>query len=238
MSELKERPILFSGEMVRAILEGRKTQTRRIVKNLKAYPDRWVWKTDKYSTMTLPVGEALGSPFGKPGDRLWVRETWGWFTPNWDGIEWVPDRPYRRIRELKVGKGYADGNLIWRADGEFTWAKEDSMEEVTCWHPSIHMPRKASRIDLEITNVRVERLQDISEDDAVDEGVSFESGWEEPLGEGYTCGSGYLNYQSENDAYEFGTAKESFRSLWNKINGATSWEHNPWVWAIEFKRVQ
>lgn len=231
----KERPILFSGEMVRAILDGRKTQTRRIAKlDLSPWLDGQADKIDE-SEMVFQFSEGHSGfglyvscadypeegsdfyrcPYGKPGDRLWVRET---FTP-------PASRGPKSSKTVENCHYKADG--WWNIDG--TPIK---------WKPSIHMPRWASRITLEIKSVKVERLQDISEEDALAEGVSFDSGWEESLGEGYTSGSGYLNYQSEDDAYEFGTAKESFRSLWNKINGADSWNQNPWVWVIEFKKVE
>lgn len=209
----KERPILFNADMVRAILDGRKTQTRRIVKDIEFtggqgdentpkywQSTKWGSSHDSEEGLQLPDLLAFGKcPFGKVGDVLWVRETWGWFTPNWDGIEWVPNRPFKEVKEKKFGQGYVDGNIIWAADGSFAWADEDSMEERSAWNPSIHMPRWASRINLEITGVRVERLQDISDEDAKAEGF---------------------------------VGKDDFKNTWNEIYG--NWEDNLWVWCISF----
>lgn len=151
-----EKPILFNSEMVRAILDGRKTQTRRIIKPQPWYGGaipggphyKWPPGGERFNDGADMQRMTQQCPHGKPGDRLWVRETWGWFTPNWDGIEWVPDRPYREVREMNFGDVLIDGNLIWRADGGFVWSKEDSSEECSAWKPSIHMPRWASRINL------------------------------------------------------------------------------------------
>nr|BFD58945.1 hypothetical protein CKG001_10520 [Bdellovibrio sp. CKG001] len=219
---MKERPILFNAEMVRAILDGRKTQTRRVVKVPQPMPGagfrvyqssngEWFFERGDIQWATFKC------PFGKPGDRLWVKETWGWFTPNWDGIEWVPDRPFKEVREKKFGQGYVDGNLIWAADGSFAWADEDSMEERSAWKPSIHMPRWASRITLEIKSVRIERLQDISNDDAKSEG--FDS-----LG-------------ADDFPHASWSPRQVFGKTWVSLYGEESWQQNPWVWVIEFERV-
>ena len=212
---MRERPILFSGPMVRAILEGRKTMTRRAVKLQTApteYPQgggakfvqisgkQYWWNSQK----DHPAHVTKACPYGQPGDRLWVREAFS-------------QHPQ-----------FAD--LAYRADGEefedshgFLWEPK--------WKPSIHMPRSASRILLEITAVRVERLHDISEADAQAEGV-----------ERVVVGSGWRRY-CDPDSEEVGVppcgdARRSFRSLWKYINGAESWNSNPWVWVVEFKRVQ
>ena len=172
---MKERPILFSAPMVRAILAGTKTQTRRAVK-LDATPE------PKYSR---DVVLRYRCPYGQPGDRLWVRETW------------------------MYGQG---STPIFRADVLVT--PKDQV-----WRSPIHMPRAASRITLEITGVRVERLQDISEADAVEEGA--------PGGHGAIPGYGYNALPGEH-----------YRHVWESINGPSSWDANPWIWAIEFKRVE
>lgn len=194
---MKERPILFSGEMVRAILEGRKTQTRRILKPNSDSP---------FQTKC---------PYGQPGDRLWVRETWA-VRPDYD-----------RLPPSQCG----DEGMWWRASLSLC---PDGYE--AChgkWRPSIHMPRWASRITLEITSVRVERLQDISEEDAVKEGIEpvyFEKNFDKKAIKAYKH---YFD-----SSYAGADAIGSFRSLWQSINGAESWDANPWVWVIEFKRVE
>lgn len=167
--------------MVRAILAGRKTQTRRIVKPLHmATVD-----AEQFPILAM-------CPHGRPGDRLWVKETWGALPHMMGGVQ----------RET----------LRYRADGEYqnergTWR----------WRPSIHMPRWASRITLEITDVRVERLQDISEADAKAEGVSMPDGTPTP--------PDFWSYQQE------------FRHLWEQINGPGSWDANPFVWVVTFRRI-
>ncbi|SWU87190.1 morphogenetic protein [Klebsiella pneumoniae] len=161
------------------------------------------------------VGDAC--PFGAVGDRIWVRETWGVVSHAFsdDGlmIDWVPDRPATAIHEMPFGNGYYSGYAIYAADGDFTWGDDDGYEDGrSCWKPSIHMPRAASRILLEITDVRVERLRSMSQDDARAEGVIAASG---PM--------------------EAGLA---FRELWDSIYGEESWKANPWVWVIKFKRMR
>ncbi|AGN89468.1 hypothetical protein Eta_0022 [Serratia phage Eta] len=222
---MKERPVIFNSEMVRAILDGRKTQTRRAI-NWKRQPymemaerddgSLWPWAED---------GERGGDiwfscPFGEVGDRLWVRETWGVVSHDFDEneriIDWVPDRPATAIHEMPFGNGYYSGHAIYAADGEFIWGDDDGHGERSCWKPSIHMPRKACRILLEITAVRVERLNDISESDARAEGVMPTPGAAERLVGG----------------------KLAFAELWASIYGHENWRANPWVWVIEFRRVE
>jgi len=190
MNIVKERPILFSTEMVRAILEGRKTQTRRVIK-----PKPWLIDPHKVEYNLWECGDGketylIKCPYGKPGDLLWVRETWGLYDT-----------------QPKDGPGKA--LLFYRAsDGE-------SYElRYQLWRPSIFMPRWASRITLKIINVRVERLQDISEEDAIKEGATFRKG-------------------------EWGEL-DAFNYIWDSINAKRgySWDSNPWVWVIEFKRVE
>lgn len=219
---MKERGMIFNGEMVRAILDGRKTQTRRPIKwkqtrfteiGEREDGSKWPWSEDAEHACDFwhPC------PFGAVGDRIWVRETWGVVSHAFsdDGlmIDWVPDRPATAIHEMPFGNGYYSGYAIYAADGDFTWGDDDGYEDGrSCWKPSIHMPRAASRILLEITNVRVERLRSMSQDDARAEGVIAASG---PM--------------------EAGLA---FRELWDSIYGEESWKANPWVWVIEFKRVE
>lgn len=209
---MKERPILMNAPMVRATLDGSKTQTRRIVK-----PGKWEHENAEY-------GVSFGNcPYGQPGDRLWVRETWGVVSHSWDAdgnmIDWTPDRPATQIQEMRFGQGYYSGHVIYAADGAHEWAGDDDGggEPRSAWHPSIHMPRAASRINLEITGVRVERLQDISEADAKAEGAT----------------PSIIGAHLDHLKYRAG-----FQSLWESINGPGSWEANPWVWVVEFKRVE
>ncbi len=216
---MKERPILFSAPMVRAILEGLKTQTRRIVKpqpvgkDLRAALDgKWLEKP--FAGLALPMIEDLPieCPYGQPGDRLWVRES-GW------------ERPERTAKMMREG---ADTwpRFAYAADG---WNDQDRAD-FKAWgfkpRPSIHMPRWASRILLEITGVRVERLQDISDDDCLAEGIAQVV--RERLPGLQQCG--------EYDAIDVDPAVE-YQALWETINGPGSWADNPWAWVIEFRRL-
>jgi hypothetical protein len=222
---MTERPILFSAPMVRAILDGRKTQTRRIMK-VQPPPDALV-TVEHYHPIVIdrhgdmqPGDEIFGahwddgefglkSPYGAPGDTLWVRETWG---AVWPADEPVPLRQCEIEYRAELPPGCTDRPGEWPAD-------EGNGPEVPKWRPSIHMPRWASRITLRITDIRVERLQDISEDDARAEGVSSE--WDD-----------YEKY-GQSEPYRYG-----FSALWNDINGPGAWDDNPWVWAISFERVK
>jgi len=215
--EMKERPILFSGEMVRAILEGRKTQTRRIVKLPKQKGLRFRWKgalVDGGEKSPFKSGQYLHIPFrciadgkkgwnegmthrefcphGIPGDHLWVREN-----HKFNGTLAGPRCTYRADNTEKWFEDAPDNSKAWLAD-------DDN------WRPSIFLPRWASRITLEIVKVRVERLQDISERDAIEEGIERDA----------MCGPCSWH-----------------QMLWEKINGKGSWAKNPWVWVIEFKRI-
>ncbi|HCD5206789.1 TPA: hypothetical protein NBT52_005476 [Klebsiella pneumoniae] len=247
---MKERGMIFNGEMVRAILDGRKTQTRRIMapqpaddieRGIFPNPEVIGWKSSrrhKHGSTT-----AHFCHYGKPGDRIWVRETWGVVSHAFsdDGlmIDWVPDRPATAIHEMPFGNGYYSGYAIYAADGDFTWGDDDGYEDGrSCWKPSIHMPRAASRILLEITDVRVERLNAISPEDAESEGLertNFTGFGDEP---------GLPSYP-EPDVYFDPLKKqwkeyppEAFAGLWESIYGEGSWQVNPWVWVIEFKRVE
>ncbi len=237
MTKITERGMIFNGEMVRAILDGRKTQTRRIIKwkqtrfteiGEREDGSKWPWSEDAEHACDFwhPC------PFGAVGDRIWVRETWGVVSHAFsdDGlmIDWVPDRPATAINEMPFGNGYYSGHAIYAADGDFTWGDDDGYEDGrSCWKPSIHMPRAASRILLEITNVRVERLNAISEEDATAEGVP-------------PAGSLLPDYPGTflTPKGDFATAKVAFQRLWESIYGEESWKSNPWVWVIEFKRVE
>jgi hypothetical protein len=212
---MKERPILFSSPMVNAILEGRKTQTRRIVKGI---PDNAVqvkyygpYTDGLYASGSAPrtgLANSLGwfipglgdlwpcndserikCPYGKPGDRLWVRETWNHSN--------FPFGPYEENCDVFYRADYFDDPL-----GPDLELSEDGIRRK--WKPSIYMPRSASRITFEITSVRVERLKEISDADCKAEGS---------------------------------VGRVEYSLLWESINGTGSWDRNTWVWVLEFKRV-
>jgi hypothetical protein len=219
---MKERPILFNGEMVRAILEGRKTQTRRICKpliNATSVADVYHRPDGLFIGTHLKVGLGCGitepfpCPLGHPGDRLWVREN---FQPLLaDGTDWVDS-------DWKTGKGYAINYTATSPVQEFYDCAND---EAFCDRvkPSIHMPRWGSRITLEITDVRVQRIQDISESDAIDEGSGA---------------TGTLHEEWDGDPDQY---RKRFRELWDSINtepGPYRFCANPWVWAVSFKMVR
>ncbi|CAI2080637.1 Uncharacterised protein [Serratia ficaria] len=212
---MKEHPVIFNAEMVRAILEGRKTQTRRVMKPQPepCYRGGHWWPSNTFKTM-LHIEEQMQNgqggwkglvgdacPFGQVGDRLWVRETFMDLTGT--GIE------------ATTGKfeGFA-----YRTDTPAgSYGDEVRKEYGLKWTPSLHMPRKACRILLEITAVRVERLNDISHDDAKAEGCC------------YGRGGGVPDFAV--------TPADHFPTLWASIYGEESWSANPWVWVIEFRRV-
>ncbi|CRL63104.1 MULTISPECIES: hypothetical protein [Proteus] len=211
---MKERGIIFNAEMVRAILDGRKTQTRRIVKNVM--PDNGMWLKKPTKTRSGTTTHVLDAPkynlcpLGKAGDHLWVRETWMPDAPRdgtWDDVEFYgcKDSQLSMIPERFRKSEYCIHRASWDSD------------ELVGWTPSIHMPRWASRITLEITDVRVERLNDISNDDAKSEGC-----W-------YGRGGGTPDKAL--------TPSDQFPTLWEEIYGDGSWSSNPWVWVIEFRRI-
>lgn len=239
---MKERPVIFNGEMVRAILYGRKTQTRRVIKvqpESKTFGLRKIIESENASEegkYYWSLSDALGisrarsnpflCPFGQVGDRLWVRETFA--DVNTDG---GPAFTYRADHGLKFclddespvdydrypGKNFA----MWCSD---LWNGEDGHS----WSPSIHMPRWASRITLEITAVRVERLNDISEEDAEAEGIDMEALYDSQ--DCYDC-------IADHNMTGRPTVTGAFKYLWESIYGVDSWNANPWVWVIEFRRV-
>ena len=208
---MKERPILFSAPMVRAILDGRKTQTRRVVKpqpangciyQMNGARDKAVhWDGKGCFVPPTPKSEnhLLPCPYGQHGDKLWVRETWqGFCRTSYEYDEW---------ESMQSPKDRYEGNYtpVYRADGKNFPEK---------WFPAIHMPRKYCRIELVIKSVRVERLNSISDADALAEGVDQTN----------TSLKGY--------------ATERFKRFWESINNPGSWAQNPWVWVIEFERVK
>lgn len=192
---MKERPILMSAPMVRAILAGTKTQTRRVVKQpqrrdgLKLLPE-----------LLRDIGVGGACPYGQPGDRLWLREAWR--VCGGREYEYQQDRSQVMYRATHHEDGFP-----------LTW-------ESYKWRPSIHMPRWASRITLEVTGVRVERLQDISEADAVAEGAPPSH----PSIDRISREFGYADFP-----------RSWYAQLWESINGPGSWQADPWVWVVEFR---
>lgn len=222
---MKQRPILFSAPMVRAILDGRKTQTRRLLspqplftRDMVMIGGRGVVRTVEGRTYTdeeCVRGLSYLCPYGVVGDRLWVRETWA--ALDRDGED--PDVLYRADYLPGTGRYTSPCNCGWCDDGE----------EHAKWRPSIHMPRWASRITLEVTGVRVERLQGLSEADALAEG---------PLCT--TKPSRRLYRATESDAWE-DDPRDAFRRIWERVNykrEGAAWVSNPWVWVVDFKRIE
>ncbi len=222
----EERPILFSGPMVRAILNGRKTQTRRIVKQLVADPGcaRLLHTDPVHGVATLghsipddPVPLDVPCPYGAEGDRLWVRETFG--------LEWVKEEYFWNDAnggsrsDLRWACGGQEGERWYYADGEAPGETEHGGHFDK--RPSIHMPRWASRINLEVTGVRAERVQEITGPNAAAEGIAAST----------------LDCRAEH----LGRLRcDRFADLWDEINGkrdGCSWADNPWVWVVEFSRI-
>lgn len=220
----KERPILFSTPMVHAIFDGRKTQTRRTrgLEEINKNPDDWHF-AGIYVTDCGELGDTFQNceefarikcPYGKPGDRLWVRETWLDLEEEHIGI---------------YGLRIDTSPYVYKAD-IYAWLEYARQEYIKDgypyqWKPSIHMPKAAARIWLEITDISVERLQDISKEDAIAEGI-------EPVADGY---KNYMPKLSGTSQFCWPTAYHSFQSLWESINGAESWDLNPWLWVVKFK---
>ena len=239
-TKAKERPILFSGPMVRAILDGRKTQTRRVVtvRNScrQAAPQRWfydlsrAWRDPGFPQLQGGLkAEYLHVPFcnpedgweekpiddtverwyslWQPGDRLWVRETWRAFEPK---TRILGGNSVLANAQMRVyARNPVEGESVIEYAADFD-------KRTASWRPSIHMPRWASRILLEVTNVRVEQVQEITVTDALKEGIAYDL--------------------SKPDGGPFAR----FRSLWDSINAKRGygWKENPWVWVVEFRRIE
>lgn len=235
---MKERGIIFNAEMVRAILDGRKTQTRRIVKHQR-HPSQEIKLCDDGFFHWSMIGaekplSAINYEYGRVGDRLWVRETYS-LLGNEDAcpIDWndniVNDKTEAaRIYRASCAQKSGDYGL-WSIPDEADWKPHtEEMKFEGSWTPSIHMPRWASRITLEITDVRVERLNNISPRDVVAEGLIK-----------LPATGRYVRFQG---AQHFGLAydnhKDAFADLWDEVSKPDcNYESNPWVWVIEFKRV-
>lgn len=221
----KERPILFSDPMVRAILEGQKTVTRRVpsteacvnydehhpyaIRDRKA-----LWHT--YATLDEFVERR--SPYGKPGDVLWVREAWQYTDVGGVGGD-LTDLPFPEYQ--------------YRA----TYTSPVYCSPITKWKPSIFMPRTACRLKLRVTDVRVERLQEISDEQCIAEGIELIGGQfnDSPVFKDYSRGA--RNDATQGDG--FGYPRNSFESLWDSINQERGYgrDTNPWVWTVEFERI-
>jgi hypothetical protein len=214
---MTDRPILFSAEMVRAILDGRKTQTRRIMKPVPTFNAGGAildadGGQEDYVVPHWVLPSACSCPYGQPGDTLWVREAW---------------RVHKSYDILNAARVYGamGGDVAYCVDYLATPRQENFWGR---GRPSIHMPRWASRITLRITDIRVERVQDISEDDAIQEGMELER---------YVPVSDSAGLHACGEAEETNPLEE-FRNLWTSINGPGAWEANTWVWAISFERVK
>ena len=220
---MTERGMIFNGEMVRAILDGRKTQTRRIIKDCTVGRDpisKFIQVGKKFiGCYPEDVPELIREccPYGVPGDRIWVRETFQGPLFDFEQMEaYQEDSSKFKKPEF----------CVYKADGKPAPEFFDADDNLHCgWRPSIHMPRWASRITLEITGVRVEQLKSISEEEARSEGVAR-------LREGF-----WKHYQPGWTQHQL-SARGSFATLWDSIYGFGDWDRNPWVWVVEFKRIE
>lgn len=233
--------------MAQATLSGRKTQTRRIVKPRNGeslfvgWDDEFVLNNENKDWVLAEC------PYGTPGDQLYVRETW--LPAAWNAQTRQIKAMYRDHTKSPWFTPYPDDytgekfNNLWLSicaeldkkqihpNDEGIYDFRGMRQMPLRWRPSIHMPRAACRLRLQITDVRVERLQDISEEDAIAEGVLI-------AGKNLYNGSIYKDYTGES-LHEFGwsSACRSFQSLWQSINSPESWDENPWVWVIEFEKI-
>jgi hypothetical protein len=264
---MKERNILFSAAMVRPTLAGTKTQTRRVVKPQPPTPEEFPGavfglsrcvadevkmynvndhdRLPKHPTdwdLVGSVGRARAAgrsmryrcPYGQPGDRLVGRETWQYADWTEDGMPWIRYRADGATRLIEDTPEDWSERLtnVWASLSDPANYAIDNRAADRRWRPAIHMPRWASRILLEIVSVRVDRLQDISEADAWAEGCERGEPWDN--GQGFfpalrDLGGG--TYDGWDDAREW------YADLWESINGPGSWDANPWVWVVEFKRI-
>ncbi len=204
---MKSRPILFNAKMVRAILDGRKTQTRRVIKMNQAIS--WMFDgrfSDEYISCSGNISLIDQCPYGKKGDFLWAREAFR-AVNEYGGDEW----------STYAYPKYKDGQL-----GPIAALQEEYFYKKNKWQPSIFMPRWASRITLKIVDIRVEKIRDISIDDCVAEGIPQ-----------YTFARGVLSDDPPDQRWKF-------IELWDSINAKRGygWDENPWVWVVEFERVE
>ena len=232
---MKEHPILFNGKMVQAILEGHKAQTRRVIKPQPVLERGvWKWKETAWDIANAQISDTFPADLApyQPGNYLWVRE--GWRIAAWDEDNGTLSIQYKAdgaVGDMRLCEDPDAFNRYWLQssddaekqgikpdmDGQYHW---DVHNPPTRWRPSIHMPRWASRITLEVTGVRIERVQEIGADDAIAEGININEAMALPTDpDSAACGI--------------------FSGLWDSINAKRgySWDTNPWVWAIRFKRV-
>jgi len=200
---MKEKPILFSGPMVKAILEGRKTQTRRVINPQPTFVAKCDTTRAEFWAQTGPINHRIKCPYGRPSDHLWVRETWRLWS---NATDWyVVSYPASGSQTYPV-KCYRDLDVLKSLGSK----------------PARFMPREFSRITLEVTGVRVERVQEITSSDALAEGIDKEYAESTANWNDYGTGSIYV---------------DQFAALWDTINAKRgySWKANPWVWIIEFE---
>jgi len=224
-----EKPVIFKPELVKAIMDGKKRMTRRIVPDWQL--PKFVEEVGEYVALAqqdlqfggrygisvngktehdcmMQLGRGSYCPYGNFGEVLWVREKWGVvnqaISATGKQVPWVPNRPALKIKKMPFGKQRKlySGHVIYRADGEHMWNSE--CDDGSAWHPSIHLPRVAARLFLDVCQTRVECLHSITDEDAIAEGTS-------------------------------GAA--AFHELWRELYGVEEWEKNPWVWVISFRQA-
>lgn len=233
--QIKERPILMHARSINGILEGRKTQTRRI---MKPQPwlntvNQWLWDHKGRWQHAFHPGIAGNDattrlrsycPYGQPGDRLWVREAWhtGRRLDEFNATE---------IAAKAVDAGYSPGAPLWYSDGAivpFGDADEDDFGFKGRYRHGRFMPRWASRLTLEIANIRVERVQEISANDCLAEGIDYSK---------HRCGCDFCATAPQICPASSSSLIMEFASLWDDTNGKGAWERNDWVWAIDFRSL-
>jgi len=247
---MREHPILMKGPLVRATLEGRKTQTRRPIKpqpsndivdvEYDCEADLWLGNTQEDNDLGFCSSWAARCPLGNEVDRLWVRETWG------IGARPCPVEGGREGIEYRADEGFLEDDIsllpLYSVDPPDGHTLDEYCKRG--WRPSIHMPRWACRLVLPLVSVRVERVQSITEEDAIAEGVPHNS--DRPIDKMWcdTClGHGVVERYAMgavrvDDCTECDTARKLFRNIWVRLYGQESWDENPWVWVAEWKEIE
>jgi hypothetical protein len=244
---VKEHPILFSSPIIRAILESRKSQTRRIIKPQPELSESvgFVWKGRAFGKaisggeegtrnnfIRSHIGKSPVCPYGVPGDKLWVKEAWRVGNTH---DERTPNQIWEHLTE--IGRGvtvlYEAGGWRSIAPVERVEVKYEYDKPMPGWagrkRSSMFMPRLFSRITLEITDVRVQRLNEISDEDCIAEGIDYDKGT-------MHCAN-YLDLKDDERIGRWLGPKGSYASLWEKINGKGSWDANPWLWCLSFRMI-